>query len=292
MKIIFDLKTLQHELRNRGKVALVPTMGNLHDGHLSLVKQGKECADTVVCTIFVNQSQFDEEADFVSYPRTLEDDLKKLERSKTDIAFVPSAELMYPNEQNFFIEVPGYISQYLEGEFRGPFFSMVATIVMKFFFLIKPDIALFGKKDYQQAFMIKKLCAQFSTGIVIVLGETIRDFDGLALSSRNAHLNSSVRPEANLMYEILIDIRHKILQSKESERFDLNFLNQLERNGESRLNSRGWQCDYVSIINKEVLLQPNYPKKEWKELIILAAARLSNVRLIDNIEIINSNNSL
>ena len=136
MKIISNLKVLKCELEKRKRIALVPTMGNIHEGHLSLVRHAKKYADTVVCTVFVNKLQFNEESDFLSYPRTIDNDLEKLEMTKTDIAFIPSPEIMYPCEQDFFIEVPEYISECLEGQFRGPFFSMVATIVMKFFFLI------------------------------------------------------------------------------------------------------------------------------------------------------------
>ena len=286
MKVIYNFDVLKKELEERGCTALVPTMGNIHEGHLSLVRHAKKFADTVVCSIFVNKLQFNERGDFLSYPRTIDDDLRKLEMNKTDIAFVPSGELMYPCEQNFFIEVPEYISECLEGEFRGPFFSRVATIVMKFFFIVKPDIAVFGKKDFQQAFMIKKLCLQFATQCTILLGETIRDFDGLALSSRNSHLSLPERANANQMYKMLVYIKEKILQNKELEHFNLNFLSRLENTGRDKLNNQGWECEYVKIINKELFRDPRCPKIEWEQLIVLAAAKLGNTRLIDNIEIV------
>ena len=286
MKIISDLEVLKSELEKRKSIGLVPTMGNIHEGHLSLIRHAKKYADTVVCTVFVNNLQFDERADFLTYPRTIDNDLEKLETSKTDIAFVPSEEIMYPCEQDFFIEVPEYISECLEGQFRGPFFSMVATIVMKFFFLIKPDIAVFGKKDFQQAFMIKKLCLQFSTQCTVLFGETIRDFDGLALSSRNSHLNSSERANANQMYRTLVNIKEEILQNNELNHFNLKFLNELEDTSKDKLNNEGWECEYIKIINKELFREPSCPKIEWRQLIVLAAARLGNTRLIDNIEIV------
>ncbi len=286
MKIISDLKVLKRELEKRKSIALVPTMGNIHEGHLSLVRQAKKYADNVVCTVFVNKLQFNERSDFLTYPRTIDNDLEKLEMNKTDIVFVPSGEIMYPCEQDFFIEVPKYISQCLEGQFRGPFFSRVATIVMKFFFLIKPDIAVFGKKDFQQAFMIKKLCLQFSTQCTVLLGETIRDFDGLALSSRNSHLNSSERENANQMYKTLINIKEEILQNNDLKHFNLKFLNQLEDTSKNELNNKGWECEYIKIINKDLFREPSCPKMEWRQLIVLAAARLGNTRLIDNIEIV------
>ena len=286
MKIVSNLKVLRSELEKRKSIALVPTMGNIHEGHLSLVRHAKKYADTVVCTVFVNKLQFNERSDFLNYPRTIDIDLEKLEMAKTDIAFVPSGEIMYPCEQDFFIEVPEYISECLEGQFRGPFFSRVATIVMKFFFLIKPDIAVFGKKDFQQAFMIRKMCLQFSTQCSIVLGETIRDFDGLALSSRNSHLNSSERASANQMYRTLVNIKEEILQNNELKHFNLKFLKQLEETSKDKLNNEGWECEYIKIINKELFREPYCPKTEWKQLIVLAAARLGNTRLIDNIEIV------
>ena len=286
MKIISNLKVLKSELEKQKGIALVPTMGNIHEGHLSLVRHAKKYADTVVCTVFVNKLQFNERSDFLTYPRTIDIDLEKLEMIKTDIAFVPSGEIMYPCEQDFFIEVPEYISECLEGQFRGPFFSRVATIVMKFFFLIKPDIAVFGKKDFQQAFMIRELCRQFSTQCIVLLGETIRDFDGLALSSRNSHLSLPERANANQMYKMLVYIKEKILQNKELEHFNLNFLSRLENTGRDKLNNQGWECEYVKIINKELFREPSCPKMEWRQLIVLAAARLGNTRLIDNIEIV------
>ena len=289
MKVINDIHVLKSELGALKSIALVPTMGNIHEGHLSLVRYAKKHADTVVCTVFVNQLQFNEKADFLTYPRTIDNDLKKLEINKTDIAFVPSGELMYPCEQEFFIEVPEYISKSLEGQFRGPFFSRVATIVLKFFFLIKPDVAVFGKKDFQQAFMIKKLCLQFSTQCTILLGETIRDLDGLALSSRNSHLNISERAKANRMYKILVNMKEEIFRNKEQEYFNLKFLNQLEDTGRDKLNKEGWECEYIKIINKDFFREPICPKTEWRQLIVLAAARLGNTRLIDNMEIIKSN---
>ncbi|MDA9689158.1 pantoate--beta-alanine ligase [Betaproteobacteria bacterium] len=289
MKVVSSLNVLRTELEKSGSVALVPTMGNIHEGHLSLIKHAKKYAKTVVCSVFVNKLQFNERADFLTYPRTIENDLKKLEMIKTDIAFLPSGELMYPNEQEFFIEVPDYISECLEGQFRGPFFSRVATIVMKFFFLIKPDIAVFGKKDFQQAFMIKKLCLQFSTQCTILLGETIRDFDGLALSSRNSHLSSSERANANQMYRTLVNMKEEILKNSELEHFNLEFLSQLEGTGRDRLNNGGWECEYIKVINKDLFREPICPKTEWRQLIVLAAAKLGNTRLIDNIEIVKSN---
>tara|TARA_B100000035_G_scaffold206699_1_gene176769 strand:- start:916 stop:1776 length:861 start_codon:yes stop_codon:yes gene_type:complete len=286
MKVINNLDHLKSELKKQGSIALVPTMGNIHDGHLSLVRYAKKCADIVICTVFVNKLQFNERADFLSYPRTIDNDLKRLEMNKADIVFVPPGELMYPCEQEFFIEVPEYISECLEGEFRGPFFSRVATIVMKFFFLIRPDIAIFGKKDFQQAFMIKELCSQFATQCTILLGETIRDLDGLALSSRNSHLSSSERANANQMYKTLVNIKEEILKNNEVEYFNLKFLRQLEDTGRDRLNKEGWECEYIKIINKDVFREPICPKTEWRQLIVLAAARLGGTRLIDNIEIV------
>ena len=289
MKVIDNIHVLKSELEKRRRIALVPTMGNIHEGHLSLVRHAKKYADTVVCTVFVNKLQFNEKADFLTYPRTMDNDLKKLEINRTDIAFIPSEELMYPREQEFFIEVPNYISECLEGQFRGPFFSRVATIVMKFFFLINPDIAVFGKKDFQQAFMIKKLCLQFSTKCTILFGETVRDSDGLALSSRNSHLSSSERANANLMYRTLVNIKEEIIKNHEVERFNLEFLRQLENTGRDKLNNEGWECEYIKIFNKDLFREPIFPKREWKQLIVLAAARLGSTRLIDNIEIVQSN---
>ena len=286
MKVIENIHVLKSELEKRRGIALVPTMGNIHEGHLSLVRQAKKHVDTVVCTVFVNKLQFNERSDFLSYPRTIDNDLKQLQINKTDIAFVPSGKLMYPSEQEFFIEVPEYISKCLEGKFRGPFFSRVATIVMKFFFLIKPDFAIFGKKDFQQAFMIKKLCVQLSTQCTILLGETIRDFDGLALSSRNSHLSSSERARANQMYRTLVNIKEEILKNNELEHFNLKFLSQLEDYGRDRLNNGGWECEYIKIMNKDLFREPICPKTEWRQLIVLAAARLGSTRLIDNIEIV------
>ena len=150
MKVISNIDVLKSELEKRKSIALVPTMGNIHEGHLSLVRHAKKYADTVVCTVFVNKLQFNERSDFLTYPRTIDNDLKKLEMTKTDIAFVPSGEIMYPCEQDFFIEVPEYISKCLEGQFRGPFFSRVATIVMKFFFLLNQILQFSVRRTFNK----------------------------------------------------------------------------------------------------------------------------------------------
>lgn len=285
MKIIHDIDNLQLELKKRGVVAFVPTMGNIHEGHLSLVKIGKQNADTVVCSIFVNKLQFNEKSDFLSYPRTFDVDVSKLGKYGTDIVFAPHHEVIYPCEQEFFVETPGYISDFLEGEFRPNFFSRVATIVIKLLFLIKPDFTVFGKKDFQQAFMIKKLIDQFCIQSTIIVGETIREQDGLALSSRNSLLNGSEREAASLLFKILVKIREEIIQNKEEDHFDTNFLLKLENQGTSELNNNGWKAEYIKILNKKFFSTPSSPKDEWFEFIILAAARLGNTRLIDNLEL-------
>ncbi len=255
-------------------ISLVPTMGNLHDGHLSLVQAARHHAGKVVASIFVNQLQFAPSEDFEKYPRTLERDCELLAKAGCDIVFAPTTEEMYPEPQTYKVQTPAGLADILEGRSRPGFFVGVGTIVLKLFNIVRPSVAVFGKKDYQQLLVIKNMVRQFSLPMEIVAGETVREATGLALSSRNSYLDGQQRLEAVRLYRTLCDAAAE-LKSGKSSREDI------ERAASESLQARGWQPDYVAIRRRRDLAIPG----EQDELVILGAARLGVTRLIDNIEV-------
>jgi len=279
MQIIDSKSALSATLKNRVNIGFVPTMGNLHAGHIHLVNLAKQHADCVVVSIFVNPLQFGANEDLASYPRTLEADVQKLEAAGADIVFTPSVAELYPSfdgknlHQTITIALPP-IADALCGASRPGHFAGVATVVSKFFNIIQPQIAFFGKKDFQQLFIIRELVKQLNYPIQIMAGETVREVSGLALSSRNGYLNEAARIKASQLSQTLQGIVNMAQQGH------LDF-GDLERQAIQQLSTQGWQVDYVSIRNSESLSPAS---ADHKNLVVLGAAKLDKTRLIDNIE--------
>lgn len=277
MLIIETLPLLRQQIRRlrmEGKrVALVPTMGNLHDGHMKLVDEAKARADVVVVSIFVNPMQFDRPEDLARYPRTLQEDCEKLNKRKVDLVFAPSVKGIYPNgtETHTYVDVPG-LSTMLEGASRPGHFRGVSTIVSKLFNLVQPDIACFGEKDFQQLALIRKMVADMGFDIEIVGVPIMRAKDGLALSSRNGYLTAEQRKIAPGLYKVLSSIADK-LQAGERD------LDEIIAIAGQELNEKGFRSDDIQIRDADTLLEVS---ENSKRAVILVAAWLGDARLIDN----------
>lgn len=274
MEIISSISELRARLRNDKHIALVPTMGSLHEGHLSLVELAKGHAETVVATIFVNRLQFGPAEDFDRYPRTFARDSALFESRKVQLLFAPAEREMYPEPQTVQVEPPP-IANDLCGAFRPGHFRGVATVVTKLFNIVQPHIAVFGKKDYQQLFIIRALVAQLNLPIQIVAGETVRAEDGLALSSRNDYLSPEERAEAPRLYRTLTRIQDALGSGGRD-------FSSITASAGKDLADHGWKVDYVSLRNRETL-QPAADNNS--ALVVLAAAWLGKTRLIDNLEL-------
>ncbi|MBZ0106690.1 MAG: pantoate--beta-alanine ligase [Sulfuricella denitrificans] len=273
MEIISAIAVLRETLQGRQPVAFVPTMGNLHEGHLALVEQARQHGRCVVVSIFVNPLQFGAGEDLEKYPRTLEADCRKLQAAGADIVFTPSAHELFPTPQQFQVEPPSIASE-LCGAVRPGHFHGVATIVLKLFNIVQPACGVFGKKDYQQLHIIRGMVREFDLPIQIFAGETIRAEDGLALSSRNGYLSQEERAEAPRLYRALLQIREALA----SGQIDFAALETAARNDLAR---HGWQVDYISLRNANTL-QAAQPGDAAR--VVLGAARLGTTRLIDNLE--------
>lgn len=277
MLIIETLPLLRQQIRRlrmEGKrVALVPTMGNLHDGHMKLVDEAKARADVVVVSIFVNPMQPDRPEDLARYPRTLQEDCEKLNKRKVDLVFAPSVKEIYPNgtETHTYVDVPG-LSTMLEGASRPGHFRGVSTIVSKLFNLVQPDIACFGEKDFQQLALIRKMVADMGFDIEIVGVPIMRAKDGLALSSRNGYLTAEQRKIAPGLYKVLSSIADK-LQAGERD------LDEIITIAGQELNEKGFRADDIQIRDADTLLEVS---ETSKRAVILVAAWLGDARLIDN----------
>ena len=275
MQICQTVEALRQARRKAAKVAFVPTMGNLHEGHISLMTQAKAHADTVIASIFVNRLQFGPNEDFDKYPRTFADDCARLAAAGVDILFAPTEADLYPEPQEYTVEPPT-IQHQLDGEFRPGHFRGVATVVLKLFNIVQPDVALFGKKDYQQLMVIRNMTRQLALPITIIGGETIRAEDGLALSSRNGYLSTDERQEATRLSRLLREIKTSIQAGNRQ-------LTNLEAKASAELNASGWVTDYIAIRRQSDLQTPNANVDE--PLVVLAASKLGKTRLIDNLEI-------
>jgi len=265
----------QHKQNNQS-VAFVPTMGNLHKGHLALIKRARELADCVVASIFVNPLQFNESADFDAYPRTFEQDCQQLEQAGCDILFTPSVNEIYPRGQEHATKVMvPELGDILEGEHRPGHFTGVATIVNKLFNIVQPDVACFGEKDFQQLMLIRRMVNELDMPVTIEAVATVREADGLAMSSRNNRLANQQRDIAGALYQGLCAIK----QALEKGRRDYN---QLENETTEFIRQQGLLPEYVVIRRSYDL---DLPLEGDKKLVILAAARLGEVRLIDNIQL-------
>ena len=275
MQIIHTVKELREWRKTAGRVAFVPTMGNLHEGHLALVREAKKRADNVVVSIFVNRLQFGQGEDFDKYPRTLGQDAAKLEGEGVAVVFAPDEKELYPNvEQRYNIEPPNLQNE-LCGRFRPGHFRGVATVVTKLFNIVQPDAACFGKKDYQQLAIIKGFAEDLNFNVEIVPVDTGRASDGLALSSRNQYLNENERAEAPRLFREL----NKIAEALRGG--NLAYA-ELEQTAVRNLTVAGWTVDYVEIRHAESLAVAHAGDKD---LVVLAAARLGGTRLIDNVEV-------
>ncbi|MGF6743570.1 pantoate--beta-alanine ligase [Paraburkholderia atlantica] len=278
MKLIRSIDELRAQLRGQNRTAFVPTMGNLHEGHLSLIRLARQHGDPVVTSIFVNPLQFGPGEDFARYPRTLEADIEKLQKENVYVVFAPTEEDLYPQPQEYRVQPPGGMGDMLEGEFRPGFFQGVCTVVMKLMLCAQPRVAVFGKKDYQQLMIVREMCKQFAMPTDVVAGETVRDCDGLALSSRNRFLTPEERVEAPQLYRLLNQIRDKVSSGEKD-------LQSIERRAFSTLVDRGWQPDYISVRKQANLRSPTAQEVDDSKLVVVAAARIGNTRLIDNLEI-------
>ena len=274
MDLIHTVDRLRARLKDEPKVALVPTMGNLHAGHLALVEAARKHAHCVVASIFVNRLQFEPGGDFDRYPRTLDADREKLDRAGCDVVFAPDEREMYPEPQEIVV-TPPRLAEQLCGDFRPGHFQGVATVVTKLFNIVRPDAAVFGKKDYQQLHVIRALVRQLNFGIEIVGVETVREVDGLAMSSRNGYLTREERGEATRLNRALARVKSAI-EAGDSE-YDA-----LVEAARDELSANGWRVDYVAL-RTQANLAPVGPAD--RELVVLGGAWLGKTRLIDNLEI-------
>lgn len=273
MDIISKVSDLRQRLASGNSIAFVPTMGNLHEGHLQLVRTAKQYAKCVVVSIFVNPLQFGANEDLASYPRTLDEDCKKLAAIGVDVVFAPDETDIYPTPQTMTINPPP-VANDLCGIARPGHFSGVATVVLKLFNIVRPQVAVFGKKDFQQLFIIRELVRQLNLPIDIIGVETQRDGDGLAMSSRNGYLSPAERLEASRLYRALLMVVEAA--KKQEQEYTA-----IEAQTGQYLTQLGWIVDYVSIRSADTLLPP---QPADRHLVALVAARLGKTRLIDNIE--------
>ncbi|MES3020778.1 MAG: pantoate--beta-alanine ligase [Pseudomonadota bacterium] len=279
MKIISNIDELRDQLSGQLRTAFVPTMGNLHEGHLSLMRLARKHGDPVVASIFVNRLQFGPNEDFDKYPRTFQADVEKLEKEGVYVLFAPTEKDLYPEPQEFRVKPPDDLGNTLEGEFRPGFFSGVTTIVLKLFSCVQPRVAVFGKKDYQQLMIIRNMSRQFALPTEIIAAETYRAEDGLALSSRNMYLNDAQRAEAPALFQALNHVASEV----RAGHLDTAGL---EQSAMAHLAGRGWQPDYISVRRRSDLQSPTAADlAAGAPLVVLAAAKLGTTRLIDNLEI-------
>jgi len=282
MQVIHTIAELRQQLARFDSPAFVPTMGNLHDGHLALIRHARTLGDVTVASIFVNRLQFLPHEDFDSYPRTLEADCAKLESQGCDIVFAPSERELYPEPQSFKVHAPAALGDILEGHFRPGFFTGVSTVVMKLFQIVFSHAkgerhAVFGKKDYQQLMVIRQLARQFALPVTVHGVDTERAASGLALSSRNGYLSATEREEAQQLSLALKGLIAAVLGGEHN-------LAALEQHAMQALAARGWQPDYLTVRRRFDLQPPAGHEFQPGELVALGAARLGATRLIDNIE--------
>jgi pantoate--beta-alanine ligase len=280
LKVVHTIEELRDQLRGQLRVSFVPTMGNLHEGHLALMKLARQHGDPVVASIFVNRLQFGPNEDFERYPRTLKDDIAKLERDRNVyVLFAPDERELYPEPQSYRVQPPQELGDILEGEHRPGFFGGVSTVVLKLFSCVQPRVAVFGKKDYQQLMVIRNMCRQFQLPVEIMAHETVRADDGLALSSRNVYLQDAERKEAPQLFALLQSMQSKLRAGQHD-------VEQLAAEVTTVLAQRGWEVDYIAVRRQRDLHKPTIDQVAAGEpLVALAAAKLGATRLIDNLEL-------
>ena len=274
MRIVHTIAELRQTLAGASGVALVPTLGNLHPGHLTLVNRARERGSLVVASIFVNRLQFAPHEDFDTYPRTFERDCELLRSAGCDVVFAPAEAELYPQPQGYKVHPSAELGDILEGHFRPGFFIGVCTVVLKLFNCVQPDFAVFGKKDYQQLLVIEQMVRQFALPIEIIGVETTRADDGLALSSRNAYLDTAQRAQAVALSRELASVAAELRTGQRD-------WSAVETAAMQSLVARGWQPDYVVIRRRADLAAP----MDGGALVVLAAATLGSTRLIDNLEL-------
>ncbi len=279
MQIHTTIESLRAARASAGKVALIPTMGNLHDGHIALMRQAGKHADSVFASIFVNRLQFGPKEDFDKYPRTFDDDCAKLRAAGVAHLFAPDEAAMYPQPQRYHVAPAPEQVSILEGEFRPGHFGGVATVVLKLLNIVQPNVALFGKKDYQQLMVLSNLVREFALPVEVLAGETVRADDGLALSSRNGYLSAAERAEAPRLYRLLDRIRGAVRGGQQD-------FATLEAEAMAELARHAWEPDYIAIRRRADLQAPTQADDPLADsLVVLAAAKLGRTRLIDNLEI-------
>jgi pantoate--beta-alanine ligase len=264
MRIVRDIAELRRATAGLPDLAFVPTMGNLHDGHLALVRLARGNARHVAASIFVNRLQFAPHEDFDRYPRSFDADCAQLAAESVDLVFAPDETVLYPEPQQFIVEPPPLAGE-LEGRFRPRFFHGVTTVVLKLLNCVQPRVAVFGKKDYQQLHIVRSMLAQLNLPVELLAGETVREADGLAMSSRNAFLSRAERAEAPRLHRVLRSTRNAADAGRAVR----------------ELAAAGWAPDYVEVRRRHDLAPPQAGDRE---LVVLAAARLGGTRLIDNLE--------
>ncbi|MDP1952183.1 MAG: pantoate--beta-alanine ligase [Betaproteobacteria bacterium] len=274
MDIVTSVTALRERLQREPNNVFVPTMGNLHEGHINLIGIAKPKATCTVVSIFVNRLQFGPKEDFERYPRTFQSDCDKLRNSGVDVVFAPDEREIYPEPQTFVVE-PSDLQHILDGAFRPGHFRGVATVVLKLFNMVMPHAAIFGKKDYQQYLVLRDMVRQFALRVEIIPAETVRAADGLALSSRNGYLAPNERAEAPRLYALLQDAQQRLTAGERNfQRIELESMALLSRNG--------WTPQYIAVRRRADL---QVPSASDRELVVLAAAYLGKTRLIDNIEV-------
>jgi pantoate--beta-alanine ligase len=274
MDIVTSVSALRERLQREPNNVFVPTMGNLHEGHIDLIRIGKPKAACTVVSIFVNRLQFGPKEDFERYPRTFQSDCDKLRSSGVNVVFAPDEREIYPEPQTFVVE-PSDLQHILDGAFRPGHFRGVATVVLKLFNMVMPHAAIFGKKDYQQYLVLRDMVRQLALPVEIIPAETVRAADGLALSSRNGYLSAAERAEAPRLYTLLKEAQERIAKGER------NF-QRIELESMALLSQNGWVPQYISVRRRADL---QVPVPEDRELVVLAAAYLGRTRLIDNIEL-------
>ena len=273
MDIITSVRDLRERLRREPDNVFVPTMGNLHEGHIQLMRLAKQHAACTVVSIFVNRLQFGPKEDFERYPRTLQADSDMMKEIGVDVVFAPRETEIYPELQTFVVE-PSDLQHILEGAYRPGHFRGVATVVLKLFNMVAPHTAIFGKKDYQQYVVLRDMVSQLALPVEIMPAETVRAEDGLALSSRNAYLSAAERAEAPRLYRLLCEVREALLAGRRDYA-------KLETQALAKFGSK-WVPDYVAIRRQSDL---QLPSSADRELVVLGAAKLGRPRLIDNVEV-------
>ena len=273
MDIVPRIEDLRARLARERSIAFVPTMGNLHDGHLQLARTARSHGRCVVASIFVNRLQFGPNEDFDKYPRSFDADCEKLAACGVDLVFAPDERELYPQPQGYTVEPPALGNQ-LEGEFRPGFFRGVATVVMKLFNIVRPHVAVFGKKDYQQLMIVRGMVRELNLPIEIVGNETARAADGLALSSRNAYLSARERAQAPRLFQTLARVKSQILTG-------MRDYTRIEAEAAKNLEENQWKTDYIAVRKQS---DRQSPRPSDSNLVVLGAARLGTTRLIDNLE--------